>query len=81
MKLKMLKVITERGTKNVFRVAPNTREQVTVLGCISADATLQKPSVVYPGVQPNFNFDGVDPNNFDIGRSPNGWMDTDCFFG
>ena len=76
-----LKVITERGTKNVYRVAPDTREQVTVLGCASADGTLQKPFVVFPGVRPNFNFDGVDPDDFDIGRSPNGWMDTDCFFG
>ena len=76
-----LQVFAARGTKNVFKVAPDTREQVTVLSCASASGELMKPFVIFPGVRPRFNFEGVDPNDFDVGVSPNGWISSDCFFG
>ena len=76
-----LKVITTKGTKNIYKVAPDTREQVTVLGCASASGHLCKPLVIYPGVRPRYNFEDVNPDDFDIGCTQNGWISSDCFFG
>ena len=76
-----LKIITAKGTKNVYKIAPDTREQVTVLGCASAAGSLMKPLVIYPGVRPRYNFEGVDPDDFDVGCTLNGWISSDCFFG
>ena len=75
-----LRVLTDRGAKNVYRVSPDTREQITVLGCASANGELQKPFVLYPGQRPTFNFEGLDPDDFDVGVSPNGWISSDTFF-
>ena len=76
-----LKIITARGAKNVYRLAPDTKEQVTALGCISAAGDSTKPFVIYPGVRPKFNFEGVQPEDYDLGTSLNGWISADCFFG
>lgn len=76
-----LKVLTKRGAKNVYKITPDCKEQVTVLCCASASGTLSKPYVIFPGVRPKFNFEGVNPNDFDVGASPNGWISSDCFFG
>ena len=75
-----LRVITEKGIKNCHRYAPDTREQVTVLGYASADGRLMKPYVIFPGVQPRYNFGDVNKENYIVGRSPNGWINSDCFF-
>ena len=75
-----LKLITTKGAKNVYKVAPDSREQVTVLGCASADGSLSKPYVLFPGKNPRFNFDGVNEEDFVVGSSPNGWMTADNFF-
>ena len=75
-----LKIITEREAKNVYCIAPDSREQVTVLGCASADGTFSKPYVIFPGVCPNFNFQDVNPEDYDVGVSANGWMSADNFF-
>ena len=76
-----LKIITARGAKNVYKVGPDSKEQVTVLGCCSADGHLEKPFVIFPGKRPNYNFEGVDPRDFVVGHSPNGWISADSFFG
>ena len=75
-----LKVIAAKGVKNVYRLAPDTREQITVLGCVSAAGTFSKPLVIYPGVRPKFNLQDVDPQDYDLGCSANGWISADCFF-
>ena len=77
-----LKVITTRGTKNVYRICPDTREQITVLGCVSASGFMAKPFVIFPGIRPNYNFSEVNPDDYHLGtNSPNGWISADCFFG
>lgn len=76
-----LKIITNKGAKNVYRMSPDTREQVTVLGCASSDGSLSKPFVIFPGVRPNFEFQDVNPDDYVVGSSANGWMSADCFFG
>lgn len=76
-----LQVITKRGIKNVYRMATDNREQITVLACASADGKFQKPLVLFPGIRtPKFNFKGVDPDKYDVGHSANGWMTSEVFF-
>lgn len=76
-----LRVITTRGVKNVYKLVPDTKEQVSVLGCTSAAGDFAKPLVIFPGVRPRFNFHGVQPEDYYVGTSQNGWMSADCFFG
>lgn len=68
-----LKVITEKGSRNVYKLAPDTKEQITVLACASASGTYCKPLVIYPGMKlPRFNFNGVNAEDFDVGFTPSG---------
>ena len=76
-----LQIIAERGSKNVYKLASDSKDQITVLGCVSANGTFQKPLAVFPGVRtPKPNFTNVNPEDYDIGNSPNGWMTADVFF-
>lgn len=75
-----LKIISTRGSKNVYRLAPDSKEQVTVLGCVSAAGEFSNPFVIFPGIRPKFNLGDVDPNHYDLGTSQNGWISADCFF-
>ena len=56
-----LKIITAKGAKNVYRIAPDSKEQITVLGCVSASGDFENPFVIFPGVRPHFNLQDVDP--------------------
>ena len=75
-----LKVVTEKGTKNVYNVSSESKEQITVLGCVSANGDFQKPFVLFPGVRPSFNFQNVNPDNYNVGNTQNGWMTSEAFF-
>lgn len=76
-----LKVVSEKGTKNVYSVSSESKEQITVMGCVSADGNCEKPFVILPGVRPIFQFKTVDPGKYDVGVTPNGWISSDSFFG
>ena len=73
-------MVTEKGSKNVYSVSTDSKEQITVLGCVSADGAFQKPLVLFPGVRPIFHFKGADPNNCNVGNTPNGWISSEAFF-
>ena len=72
-----LKIITDRGSKNVYNVDSENRLQRWV-------ALLQqeflKTLVLLPGVRPIFKFHNVDPKDFDMVHTPNCWIDSDSFF-
>ena len=76
-----LKVITQRGAKSVYKMAPDSKEQVTALCCASADGKFCKPFIIFPGVKPKFNLERVNVEDYDLGNSSNGWITADCFFG
>ena len=65
-----MKVITEKGNKNVYTVTTESKEQVTVLMCASGDGHFQKPYVIFPDVKPVFQFKGIDPSKYDVGHTP-----------
>ena len=77
-----LKVIAGRGTKNVYRIAPDDRTQITVMMCGSASGDFCKPFVIFPGGDraPKFNVPEEYINSFDLGWSKNGWINSDAFF-
>ena len=58
-----LKIISLKDVKNVYRIAPDTKTQITVLGCVSGDGNYQKPLVIFLGVQPRYNLDRVNPSD------------------
>ena len=49
---------------------------------LSANGSFNKPLVVYPGAHtPKYNFGGgVNPDDYSLGYSQNGWMTADVFF-
>ena len=76
------KILAERGAKNVHRLAPDNKQQITVLASVSADGAFNTPFVLFPGKKlPKFNLTGVNEDDFHLGYSPNGWMSSDAFFG
>ena len=76
-----LKIIAGKGAKNVYKLSSDSKEQVTVLACVSARGNFSKPFVLFPGVKlPKINFHEVNEADYDVGYSQNGWMSTDCFF-
>ena len=44
-----LKIVTEKGSKNVYNVATESKEQITVLDCASGNGELQKPFAFFQG--------------------------------
>jgi len=75
-----MKIITEKGNKNVYTVTSENKEQITVLMCASANGSFCKPYVIFPGVRPNYQLNQVDPKDYDLGKSPNGWISSENFF-
>ena len=68
-----MKIITGRGTKCVYKLSPDTKQQITVLACVSAGGTNSNPLVIYPGLQtPNYNFTDVNEEDYNVGFTPNG---------
>ena len=77
-----LRVIAEKGIKNVFRVAPDNRQQITVLLTGSASGFFTKPFVIFPGGEraPRYNVPAEHVGKFNLGWSKNGWITSDAFF-
>lgn len=68
-----MKIITEKGSKCVYKLAPDTKQQITVLACVSAKGTYCNPFVLYPGLNtPKYNLENVNEEDYDLGFSPNG---------
>lgn len=44
-------IITDVASKHPYQVGSDTKTQVTVLGCCSADGTVLKPTIIFPGVR------------------------------
>ena len=74
-----LRVMAEKGSKNVYNTATENKEQITVLGCVSADGTFEKPFVLFPGVRPTYNLRGIDPSKYNLGVTKSGWISSESF--
>ena len=75
------RILPQEVPKMLYRIALDSREEAIVLVCASADGGFCKPYVLFPGVRPTFNLQDVNPDDYDLGASTNGWMSAECFFG
>ena len=75
------KVLAPRGTKTVYRTCSAKKEQITTLVAVSASGGIIPPFHIFPGERFNYNplEGGVDGAYF--GKSPNGWITTELFYG
>ena len=76
---KTKKVISMTGTKHVYSVTSGSRQQVTVLACISAIGHYLPPLLIFPfSRDPRFNaMEGFEEVFFQ--RTPNGWITEEVF--
>ena len=72
--------LKEKGSKLVYNTTTETKEQITVLACVTGAGVFQNPLVIFPGVRPIFQFKGVDPSKYSVAVTPNGWISSDAFF-
>ena len=75
-----MKIVSEKGKKNIYNVSSETKEHITVLICASANGEFEKPLVIFPGVRPNYEFGSVSKDIYNLGKSPNRWISSDSFF-
>lgn len=76
---KGLKVVAEKGVKNVSSISSDKKTQITVVGCISAAGFAIPPMVVWDRktLHPDMTV-GEIPGTF-YGLTHNGWMDQELF--
>ena len=74
------KVLAEVGAKDVYNMSSADRTQITILACCSASGYVLPTMHVFPGERFKYNplHESV-PNTF-LGRTKNGWMDTELFY-
>ena len=78
---KMSKILASKGCKNVHIVNTDSHEQITVLIGTNAAGEFLKPLVIFPGLRtPNFYFNEVDTDQYDVAHSEKGWITTPLFF-
>ena len=47
-----------------------------MLAAVSAAGIFEPPFVLFPG----FDFTGANPDDFNVGYTKNGWMNSECFY-
>jgi hypothetical protein len=74
------RVIAPKGTPTVYNFTSSDKTQLTLLACASATAHYIKPMLVFPGQRFSYNpLKGMEQDAY-LGRSLNGWMDSELFF-
>ena len=75
------KVLCLSGTKDVYQITGSSREQITTLCAISASGNIIPPMHLFPGQRFKYNLlEGGVPGAY-FGKSQNGWMTTELFYG
>lgn len=77
---KQEKVLAPTGSKNVYSFSNSDKRQITVLACINADGLFLPPMLIFPNSRFRYNpLDGA-PQDWFIGRSKNGWINSEVFY-
>ena len=72
------KILCAKDAKNPYTITSSDKSQITVMACLSAGGNFMEPMIVFP--QERFNFNPLAGfRNACIGRSSNGWMDSELF--
>ena len=75
------KVLAPRGTKTMYRTCSAKKEQITTLVAISASEGIIPPFHIFSGERFSYNpLEGAVEGAY-FGRSPNGWITTELFYG
>ena len=75
------KVLCQTNTKDLYTISGNCKDQITVLCGGSAAGEVIPPMHIYPGVRFGYNpLEGGVAGAY-FGKSPNGWIDTELFYG
>lgn len=70
-----------RNCKDVHNITGNSKDQITCLCAVNAAGEILPPMHVFAGERFHFNpMNKCVPGTF-FGRSPNGWMKTELFYG
>lgn len=75
-----IKVIAERGSRNVYQITNSDKRQITVLACMAACGTYILPMLIFPGKRFKYNPLGKAPTDWMNGKSDNGWIDQAVFY-
>ena len=74
------RVLAMRGTKDIYQVTSNSKEQITTLCAFSAAGSMVPPMHIFAGKQfKNDPMKDCVPNAY-FGRSDSGWMNTELFY-
>ena len=72
------KILAKKGSSTVYNFGSSDKSQITVLACMSATGHFLRPLIVYPGQRFAYNpLEGF--TEAVMGRTDNGWMDSDLF--
>ena len=75
------KVVSIRGTKNVYEVAPGPcKSNLTSVGAFNASGAIVAPAIIYPYIRLLRDIAEQLPDDFYIGHSESGWMTSATFF-
>lgn len=72
------KVVARKGTSTVYNFTSSDKTQITVLACMGATGHFLRPLIVYPGQRFSYNPLEEYPDAV-MGRTENGWMDSELF--
>lgn len=75
------KVMAPRGAKCVYSMNSSDKQQITTLVCVSGAGHVIPPMHIFPGERFRYNpLKGGVYGSY-LGRSSNGWMDSELFYG
>lgn len=75
------KVVALKSSRHVYTITGNSKEQITTLCAANAAGDVVPPMHIFPGERFKSNpMEGCVDRAF-FGRSPNGWISTELFYG
>ncbi|KAJ8049117.1 hypothetical protein HOLleu_01713 [Holothuria leucospilota] len=75
------KALAPRGSKNIYQISSSDKRQITVLACMNATSFFSEPKLIFPNNRFRYNpLEGA-PESWCVGRSSNGWTNSEVFYG
>ena len=75
------RVCTDRFSRRNFRLSSSSKMSITSLQCICANGKVLPPAIIFPGKKFNPEYAIGFPENYYIGFTKNGWIDSTHFYG
>ena len=75
-----LKVCIDKHRRRNFQIASHNKVSITTLQCICANGNVVPPAVLFPGINFEPEYSVGFPDNFCLGFTKNGWIETSQFY-